>query len=497
MKKRIISLALAAVMLSGGALGATVSGASRLLGDADADGSINVFDASAVQKGITGTKGYPDYRTLDVSSVDYKVADADSDGTVNIFDASLIQKWITGDAAARTYPIGKPIDSQGQTEPDYEVTKVKNDITVYFTNNRSWNKVNAYVFSSADGSHPVEWPGTEMELSGTNGYDQQVYKYTADVSKYDRIIFNDGTKQTIDTPLTKASSGYFIAETLKSSDHNTKYIPGVWPADNEGEIAPVSVTMSYPDGYEKAVYIWLPKGYDPADKSKKYSVLYMCDGQNLFGGQPGGSANEWECDESVLSLMGNGGDGVIVVGIACGDTPELRNHELTPNLGQLPSYVTEPSYQNGGGKVFSDFVVDTVIPYVEANYNTNSLRGIAGSSSGGIEAFYIGMEHPDKFSYIGALSPAFILYEKSTWDTYLSSKDFSGKTPRIYFFCGNSEKDELERNLYLSATAMEGWMKEHGYPSDKMITVTDQVAYHNEIFWALYFPEMLSWCLDV
>ena len=224
----------------------------------------------------------------------------------------------------------------------------------------------------------------------------------------------------------------------------------------------------------------------------------MCDGQNLFGQATTLSGYEWECDETVLSMMQNGGDGVIVVGVACGDTNARRNHELTPNLGKLSSAVGgDTSYQNGGGKVFSDFVTDTVIPYVESNYNVNSIRGIAGSSSGGIEAFYIGMENMDKFRYIGALSPAFILYDRAVWDSYLSAKDFSGNVPRIYFFCGNSEKDPLEQALYPNATAMEGWMKTHGYPAEKMITVTDANATHSEAFWALYFPDMLSYCLDL
>ena len=504
MTKRIICAVLAAALLITAALSVTVSGESCIMGDADFNLSINVFDASHIQKGLTGTEGYPDYSAIDHDSAEYKVADVDGNGAVNIFDAAIVLKWLVHDSSAMKYPIGQEIQigDGPSTDPDCEVTKVKNEIKVYFSNNKNWNTVNAYIYNNATGDHLSDWPGTAMQLSGVNNYGEQIYTLTADVSKYDRIIFNNGTNQTTDTPLTKASSGYYIAETLKTSDHKTKYIVGVYPYGNDSDIAPVSVTMNYPDGYEKPVYIWLPKGYDPADKSKKYSVLYMCDGQNLFGGQPGGSANEWECDESVLSLMGNGGDGVIVVGIACGSTGELRNHELTPDLGELSAIVgasgdSRSSYENGGGKVFSDFVVNEVIPYVESNYNTNSLRGVAGSSSGGIEAFYIGMEHPDKFSYIGALSPAFILYDKAVWDDYLSSKDFSGKTPRIYFFCGNSSKDQLEQALYTNATAMEGWMKEHGYPADKMITIKDQDAYHNEIFWALYFPEMLSWCLDV
>ena len=332
----------------------------------------------------------------------------------------------------------------------------------------------------------------------TNNLGEKVYSMTVDVTKYDRVIFNNGTEQSTNVPVTKASSGYFIDPINKGKAYSGKYIAGVYPYGQDGEGTLNTVSFTYPDGnYKKNVYVWLPEGYNANDKTKKYSVLYMCDGQNLFGQATTLSGYEWECDESVLSLMQNGGDGVIVVGIACGSTDARRNHELTPNLGTLNSIVADSSYQNGGGKAFSDFVTDTVIPYVESHYNTNSIRGIAGSSSGGIEAFYIGMENMDKFRCIGALSPAFILYNKSVWDSYLNTKDFSGDTPRIYFFCGNSTSDQLEQALYTNATAMEGWMKNHGYPADKMTTVTDAEATHSEGFWALYFPEMLSWCMDL
>lgn len=387
--------------------------------------------------------------------------------------------------------------TQPPTQSQDEVTKVKDTITVYFSNNKNWGTVNAYIYNNATGTAYRDWPGLPMTYVKTNNEGEKVYSAKVDTTKYDRIIFNNGSDQTTDTPVTKASTGYFL-NSKKSVNYGNKFLAGVYPygQDKEGTID--TVTMNYPDGYKKKVYIWTPVGYDPADKTKKYSVLYMCDGQNLFGQENTLSGYEWECDESVLSLMQNGGDGVIIVGVEAGRTEAKRNHELTPNLGTLtPGVNTDGTFSNGGGKVFSDFVVNTVLPYVESNYNVNSVRGIAGSSSGGIEAFYIGMEHMDKFRYVGALSPAFILYEKATWNNYLKTKDFSGGVPRIYFFCGNSSQDQLEQYLYPNATAMEGWLKALGYPADKMITVTDGDATHSEGFWALYFPEMLSWGLDV
>ena len=506
MKNRLLSLLLIVTLVLGLVLSVSVStAAAQLYGDVDGDNDVTIRDTAFIQRFLAGA--------IELDDAAQTRGDVDADDDVTIRDASMIQRYLSG--VIDSFPSGKelptqaptiaPTDAptqaptQAPTEPEDVITKVKNNIPIYFTNNKKWSKVYAYLFNSETGASQKAWPGTQMTNYTTNSLGENVYSMTVDVTKYDRVIFNNGSVQTTNMPVTKASSGYFVDPIGKNNIYSTKYIGGLYPYGQSGEGTLKTVRFTYPDGnYNKNVYIWLPEGYDANDKSKKYSVLYMCDGQNLFGQATTLSGYEWECDESVLSLMQNGGDGVIVVGIACGDTEKLRNHELTPNLGQLASIVSgDTSYQNGGGKAFSDFVTDTVIPYIDKNYNVNSIRGIAGSSSGGIEAFYIGMENMDKFRYIGALSPAFILYNKSVWDSYLNTKDFSGDVPRIYFFCGNSTQDQLEQALYPNATAMEGWMKNHGYPADKMITKTDAEAVHNEGFWALYFPEMLSWCLDL
>ena len=80
---------------------------TALLGDADGSGKVNVFDAAYVQKATTGTKGYPDYKSIDKNSEQFKIADVDKNGAVNIFDAALIQKYTTGDKTAKAYGIGE------------------------------------------------------------------------------------------------------------------------------------------------------------------------------------------------------------------------------------------------------------------------------------------------------------------------------------------------------------------------------------------------------
>jgi len=516
MTKRLLSALIILAMILSCVCGTAVLTAADTTdfpGDVDGDGELTITDATAIQRHLA--------KLITLNESQLRRAKVCGGKELSITDATAIQRKLAKlidrfpvevDPTPTQTPTQKPTQAptsaptaaptqapttaptQPSTQPE-EVTKVKNTITVYFSNNKNWSTVNAYIYNNATSTPMSQWPGTAMKYVKTNNEGEKVYSVTVDVTKYDRIIFNNGTEQTTDTPITKASTGYFINS---QKSYSGKYIVGVYPYGESGEGNVKTISMNYPDGYKKKVYIWTPEGYNAADKTKKYSVLYMCDGQNLFGQATTLSGFEWECDETVLSLMKNGGDGIIVVGVEAGSPSSRRDHELTPNLGNTaPGVNSYGSYSNGGGKVFSDFVVDTVIPYVEQNYNTNSIRGIAGSSSGGIEAFYIGIEHMDKFRYIGALSPAFILYEKATWEKYLKTKSFTGNVPRIYFFCGNSTQDQLEQQLYTNAVAMEGWLKNLGYPSSKMITVTDKDATHSEGFWAVYFPEMLSWCLDI
>lgn len=492
MRKNIVSILITAILLCTMIVGAVFSAdAAVMYGDVDLDGNITVVDATNIQRALALLTQLDDEQ-LDAAMV--------TDGkTLSITDATLIQQYVAQiidkfpveEATDVTEnPTAIPTDAPTSAPTDAPAV-VDPKITIHFSNNKNWKTVYAYVYDYASGTPAAAWPGTAMTDSTVNSYGETVYSMEIDTSVYDRIIFSNGTEQTTDTPVTVANSGYFIQNKI-----NGKHVLGVYPfgQDNEGTIK--QVNLEYSAGYNKRITIWTPVGYDANDKSKKYSVLYMTDGQNIFGNDNNCSTYEWEVDETVLSYMQNGGDGIIVVGID--NANAKRDSELTPDIGDVVKNYNYGGFKDGTGEVYSDFVVEKVIPYVEANYNVSDVRGIAGSSSGGIESFYIGMEHMDKFSYIGAISPAFLLYDEATWDTYLSKFDFSdtASLPRIYFYNGGEgTPDSLELELYPNAVAMQGWMEKKGYPSDKMTTIVDNDATHNEIFWAVYFPETLAFCL--
>lgn len=86
-------------------------------------------------------------------------------------------------------------------------------------------------------------------------------------------------------------------------------------------------------GNDRDVVIYLPPGYE-LNKNKRYAVLYLHDGQNLFDGAtsfiPG---KEWRVDETAQSLISAGKiEPLIIVGIY--NAGKDRIDEYTPAAGR-------------------------------------------------------------------------------------------------------------------------------------------------------------------
>ena len=251
----------------------------------------------------------------------------------------------------------------------------------------------------------------------------------------------------------------------------------------------------YGPGRKKSATVWLPPGY--VQGKRAYGVLYMTDGQNLFDRDaPYGG---WCPDQAVMQLP-VGMRGFIIVGIDNGN--KEREIELTPDLGPVPTMVQAMSgydFSRRKGAQFARFVTRTVMPYIETYYTVLTGRAhtaVAGSSSGGLEAFYIGLENRDKFSYIAALSPAFVLFEEKTWKNYFNRFDFTKENypQRIYMYNGNG--DLLEKMLYAGAVQMKQQLLACGFPPKSLKFETDMHARHNEQAWRNYFPRALAWLLE-
>ena len=310
------------------------------------------------------------------------------------------------------------------------------------------------------------------------GDDYTEFSCAADTSKYDRVILGSGEDNTIELAFNDYVSGWELS--------SRRFYPYTYGKESS-EPKYKRQTFDY-QKRTKDVLIWTPEDYD-AESEEKYSVIYMTDGQNLFD-TSATSTGSWGVAESALAMMSQTDYKFIIVGIANADG--WRDDELTPDIGEVLS----EEYEDGHGEYFCDFLVKTVKPYIEENYNVYTDRehnSVCGSSSGGIESFYIAMEHPDLFGSVGALSPAFLLYSDRTWIDYLGKRDFSAGHPFVYIYSGSSKTDSLESMIALQAEVMPDNLATIGYPEDKIVYKEYTDGVHNEMYWRAVFPDYLKY----
>ncbi|MDQ6763206.1 MAG: alpha/beta hydrolase-fold protein, partial [Bacteroidota bacterium] len=131
-------------------------------------------------------------------------------------------------------------------------------------------------------------------------------------------------------------------------------------------------------GRSRRIWLYLPPGYFTSNK--KYPVLYMHDGQNLFD-EATSYAGEWGVDDFLDSMFSSGKKEVIVVGIDNG--LQKRMNEYNPY-----SY---GKFGTGEGDQYVDFLVKDLKPYIDKHYRTLANKKntyIAGSSMGGLISLY-------------------------------------------------------------------------------------------------------------
>ncbi len=228
-------------------------------------------------------------------------------------------------------------------------------------------------------------------------------------------------------------------------------------------------------GNSRALRIFLPASYDE-NKAKRYPVLYMHDGQNLFDARTAGFGVEWNVDETINRLVAAGQmEEVIVVGID--NTPD-RIAEYTP--------CCDPKH--GGGKLdaYRAFIVNTVKPYIDQNYRSlpgKANSALLGSSLGAVASLAIAQRHPDLFGKAGAMSGAF------WWN---KGELYTKLTPRVdvlsYLDAGTSD-DGMEDTV-----RMRDAMLAQGYQLNKdLLFYSAQGGSHNEKSWAARLDKPLLW----
>ena len=227
--------------------------------------------------------------------------------------------------------------------------------------------------------------------------------------------------------------------------------------------------------------VWLPFDYSTL---KKYSVLYMHDGENLFNPQEAYNNMDWGVDETMQRLINEGKvRDTIVVGIWSSDA---RNKEFSPERAFAENNSDPTKYKmppGTGSDAYLKFIVSELKPFIDSKYSTLSDREntfIIGSSMGGLMSLYAISEYPEIFGAAGCMSTHFPLGDGVMVD-YMEKHLPSPKTHRIYFDYGTIDLDK-EYNKYQERA--DKIMVKKGYEKDKTWkTIHFQGDGHNEYFW--------------
>ena len=234
----------------------------------------------------------------------------------------------------------------------------------------------------------------------------------------------------------------------------------------------------------RRVWVYLPPSYNSS--SKKYPVLYMHDGQNVFDDATSFSG-EWGVDEAIDTL-GLKTKESIVVGIDNG--ADKRLNEYCPYDFNLSGIAANNKTNVGEGGKYVDFLVKTLKPFIDKKYRTlkdpkNTFT--AGSSMGGLISMYAVLKYPKVFGGAGVFSPAFWVGPKIFDDIKSKGKKVNA---RIYFYAGDEEGETMVPMTIRAFNEM------HRVSKSKMCEVIRAGGKHNEQRWRIEFPLFYEWLMN-
>ena len=259
------------------------------------------------------------------------------------------------------------------------------------------------------------------------------------------------------------------------------------PSTASSSVSILSDSFAIPQlGRTRRVWLYLPPGY--AASTRRYPVLYMHDGQNVFDAATS-FAGEWGVDETLDSLHAKGDRGAIVVAVDNGGTHRLDEYD--------PWVSSNSKYGGGEGDEYVEFLVHTLKPYIDQHYRTRKDRlntGIMGSSMGGLISLYAALKYPDVFGRAGVFSCACWIARAHVF-SYARHAKPRRPLPRLYFVAGALETKDAEpardqREMIDSLVAA-------GFPVGAALqSFIPADGKHAEWFWRREFPDAYRWLFN-
>lgn len=228
----------------------------------------------------------------------------------------------------------------------------------------------------------------------------------------------------------------------------------------------------------RRIWLYLPPDYNSTEK--RYPVLYMQDGQNLFDNATA-FAGEWQVDETLNKLHTEGDYGAIVVGIDNGGGQRINEYSPWNN----------PQYGGGQGDAYIDFIRETLKPHIDANFRTLTepqYTCIFGSSLGAFISVYGATKYPDVFGKVGSFSPAY-WFSLNNLNEFILNNPANIGAMRIIHQGGQNESQTMVPNMN---TVNNNMVTKGLLPANSKVQV-DPDGTHTEGYWRREFGAAYQW----
>jgi len=231
-------------------------------------------------------------------------------------------------------------------------------------------------------------------------------------------------------------------------------------------------------GNRRDVLVYLPPGYSRFS-SRRYPVLYLHDGQNVFDAATSFAGVEWGVDETVQRLIHRKLIEPLII-VAVANVGEGRVDEYAPTPGVIEPKENPRKRSRGLAHFYGQFLIEELKQFIDQKYRTKpdaEFTGLGGSSLGGLATLAIGIFYSEVFTRLIVMSPSI------WWDDYAIFRlvGILGEKPplKIWLDTGTDEPGwELARNLR-DCLIDKGWQ-----PDVDLSYLETKGAGHSEAAWA-------------
>lgn len=239
----------------------------------------------------------------------------------------------------------------------------------------------------------------------------------------------------------------------------------------------------------RTLRVYLPPGYQQ-DLSRRYPVLYLNDGQNVFSGLSSFLPNgEWRADEAAQALIEAGLiEPIIIVGID--NAGARRDEEYLPTRAKV-----DGEELGGEADRYGKLLVEELKPYIDATYRTKKdarNTAMGGSSLGAIISLHLGLTYPRVFGKLALLSPSL------WWDSELMLKRVAalsgkqGSRPRQQIWLDIGTEEGGGARTVDVVRELGKLLQDRGWkPGKDLVVYVEGYAIHREDAWARRMPAIL------